>query len=103
VNLNPIEKRIKERSSEIEVRWSMQARWKYILDGVEVEFVNPVRNSEFCAHYTRLRVTPSGFLKPRLMRDDKLVDVLTPTRNGINEGVQNAFETAVQGREPYFR
>lgn len=103
VDLNPIEKRIKERSSEMEVRWSMQARRKYVLDGVEVEFVNPVRNSEFCAHCTRLRVTPSGFLKPCLMRNDNLVDVLTPMRNGNNKEVRSAFETAIQRREPYFK
>jgi len=53
-------------------------------------------NSEFCAHYTRLRLTSDGKLKPCLMRNDNLVDVLTPLRRGASrEKLRKLFLEAV--------
>lgn len=79
-DLDPIEEEVRERASGVKTRWKMQARRKYEVDGGEVEIVNPMHNSEFCAHCTRLRMTSGGYLKPCLMRNDNLVDVLTPLR-----------------------
>lgn len=102
-DLDSIEKRIKKEASEVRTRWLMQARRKYIMKGGgEIEIVNPMHNSEFCSHCTRLRMTSGGKLKPCLMRNDNLVDALTPLRNDDMEKVHEAFQTAIERREPYF-
>ncbi len=102
-DLDQIENYVSERASEVETRWLMNARRKYIVNGGEVEIVNPMHNSEFCRYCTRLRMTSGGYLKPCLMRNDNLVDVLTPVREGEKEGVRKAYETAIKRREPYFK
>jgi cyclic pyranopterin phosphate synthase len=43
-----------------------------------------------------------GHLKPCLLRNDNLVDVLSPLRSGKLDEVRIAFEKAIQRREPYF-
>ncbi len=97
-----VERRLRERGREVRVRKELHARRVYEVDGVEVEVVRPMHNSEFCLHCTRLRLTHDGYLKPCLMRNDGLVDVLSPLRGGREEGVRRAFELAVERREPYF-
>ncbi len=47
-----------------------------------VEFVKPMRNSEFCNHCTRIRVTSTGELKPCLMRDDNHIDIKEALEKG---------------------
>ena len=70
----------------------------------EIEIVRPIHNSAFCAACTRLRVTSDGKLKPCLMHDDGLVDVLTPMRKGASmEEIIKLFEKAVENRRPYWR
>ncbi len=101
--LDGIERNLGKRAVAVRTRRSMQARRKYILSGGEVEVVRPMHNSEFCAHCTRLRLTPDGYLKPCLMRNDNLVDVLSPLRAGDSEGVREAFVKTIARREPYFR
>ncbi|MBS3815262.1 MAG: GTP 3',8-cyclase MoaA [Hadesarchaea archaeon] len=101
VGLDDFEEELKERADEVKTRWLMQARRKYLINGGEIEIVNPMHNSEFCAHCTRLRVTPDGFLKPCLMRNDNLVDVLTEIRSGDLDSVHEAFREANSRREPY--
>jgi cyclic pyranopterin phosphate synthase len=102
-DLDDIEQSLRERAVAVRTRRSMQARRKYILPGGEVEVVKPMHNSEFCMHCTRLRLTPDGFLKPCLMRNDNLVDVLSHMRAGdIGKG-RSAFLEAVNRREPYFK
>ncbi len=102
VDLSGIEERLKERGREVRVRKELHARRVYEVDGVEVEVVRPMHNSEFCLHCTRLRLTHDGYLKPCLMRNDNLVDVLSPLREGKEDGVREAFELAVRRRRPYF-
>ncbi len=102
-NLEPFERKLRERASDIKTRRLMQARKKYILPEGEVEVVRPMHNSEFCAHCTRLRLTPDGYLKPCLMRNDNLVDVLSSVRKGDLEGAREAFTEAIARREPYFK
>ncbi|KXB04659.1 molybdenum cofactor biosynthesis protein MoeA [candidate division MSBL1 archaeon SCGC-AAA382A03] len=101
-DLDSIEEKIRKKASDVETRWLMQARRKYLVDGGEVEVVNPMHNSEFCKYCTRLRMTAGGYLKPCLMRNDNLVDVLTPVRNKDEEKIREAYETAIKLREPYF-
>ncbi len=102
-NLDDIEQSLRERAVAVRTRRSMQARRKYILPGGEVEVVKPMHNSEFCMHCTRLRLTPDGHLKPCLMRNDNLVDLLPHIGTGDLEGARKAFVEAIARREPYFK
>jgi cyclic pyranopterin phosphate synthase len=53
-------------------------------------------------HCTRLRVTSNGKLKPCLMRNDNLTDILTPIRKGASdEELKTLFVQANKLREPY--
>lgn len=102
-DLTKIEGELQKRATAVKVRSSMHARKKYVLPEGEVEVVKPMHNSQFCMHCTRLRLTPDGYLKPCLMRNDNLVDVLSPLRGGDFDGVRKAFVEAMGAREPYFR
>lgn len=101
VDIQPIEEMISNKADKIITRKFMQNRKKYIVDDLEIEFVRPMDNTEFCSHCTRIRLTYDGFLKPCLLRDDNLVDVLTPLRNG--EDIKKYFEKCINTREPYFK
>jgi cyclic pyranopterin phosphate synthase len=103
LDLSGVEGWLRERGKEVGRRGEQNARRVYRVDGVEVEVVRPMHNSEFCLHCTRLRLTHDGYLKPCLMRRDNLVDLLTPLREGREEEVRRAFELAVERREPFFR
>jgi len=102
--LDAIEEELKKQARRVETRGDMQNRRVYFLPRVKVEVVHPIENTEFCACCTRLRVTTDGRLKPCLMRNDNLVDVLTPLRNGANdEELRRLFLEAVKRREPYYK
>ena len=101
-SLDEYECLLKEKALKIETRRHMQNRRVYHLPDVNVEIVHPIENTEFCMHCTRLRVTSDGKLKPCLMRNDNLVDILTPMRNGASdEELIKLFKLANQKREPY--
>jgi cyclic pyranopterin phosphate synthase len=100
--LNEHEEMLRQKAEKIETRRFMHNRHIYHLPEVTVEVVHPTENREFCAHCTRLRVTSDGKLKTCLMRNDNLVDVLTPMRQGANDRELKAFfRRANQMREPY--
>jgi len=93
---------LKQKALKTEVRTYMQNRMVYHLPDVKVEVIHFSENAEFCAHCTRLRVTSDGKLKPCLMRNDNLIDILTPMRNGANDkALAGLFTSANQNREPY--
>lgn len=100
--LEDVEQKLSERALRIETRRLMHNRKKFILPEGEVETVKPMDNTEFCMHCTRLRLTADGHLKPCLLRNDNLVDVLSPLRSGSLDGVRAVFEEVIQRREPYF-
>ncbi len=103
-SLGSFEEELKKQALEVTARGDMQNRHIYTLLGVKVEVVHPIENTDFCAHCTRLRVTSDGKLKPCLMVNDNLIDVLTPIRNGAtDEELKQLFITAVKRREPYFK
>jgi len=103
-SLDAVEGDLKARALEVKTRGDMQNRRVYFLLGVKVEVVHPIENTEFCARCTRLRLTSDGRLKPCLMRDDNLVDVLTPLRKGAgDEELKGLFVEAVKRREPYYK
>jgi len=102
--LDGVEAELEKQALQVRARGDMQNRRVYFLPGVKVEVVRPVENTEFCGRCARLRVTSDGRLKPCLMRNDNLVDVLTPMRNGADdEELRQLFMEAVRRREPYYR
>lgn len=100
--LDEYEAILKQEASEVETRRFMQNRRIYHLPNVKVEVIRPIENTEFCLNCTRLRVTSNGKLKPCLMTNDNIVDILTPIRNGANEQeLAGLFELANLNRHPY--
>lgn len=97
INSKALEKSLAERANEVKVR-HLHHRRKYIIDGVEVEFVRPMDNSEFCAYCSRLRVTADGKFKPCLLVNDNLVDVMGAKNS---EEIEKLLKLAVSRRKPY--
>jgi cyclic pyranopterin phosphate synthase len=103
-DLKEVEEKLISQATRVVEREMNKRRKYYLKSGVEVEVVRPVHNNEFCAHCTRIRLTSNGFLKPCLMRDDNLQDILTPLRRGADEkDLLEIFKTAVMMREPYYK
>ena len=99
-----IEDQLRKEATDIKTRPFMQDRKKYFLDGGEIEVVRPMDNTEFCKNCTRLRITPDGKLKPCLLRNDNLVDLIEPIRKGYTDKeLENLFLEAVANREPYYQ
>jgi cyclic pyranopterin phosphate synthase len=93
---------LRQKAVTIEKRRFMHNRLIYHLPNVTVEVVHPIENSDFCMHCTRMRVTSDGKLKPCLMRNDNLTDILTPIRQEANDKeLKQLFIKANQLREPY--
>jgi cyclic pyranopterin phosphate synthase len=102
--LDNIEMELQKRAAQIETRRDMQNRRVYFLPEAKVEVIRPIENTEFCSRCTRIRVTSDGKLKPCLMRNDNLIDILTPLRNGAdNETLTQLFIEAIKRREPYYK
>jgi cyclic pyranopterin phosphate synthase len=98
-----IENELLEKAEEVKTRTFMQDRKKYFLEGGEIEVVRPMDNTEFCKNCTRLRITPDGKLKPCLLRNDNLVDLIQPMRRGVSDiDLEKLFITAINNREPYY-
>ena len=101
-SLDEQEEMLTQKAVTIEKRPLMHNRLIYHLPNVTVEVVHPIENSDFCMHCTRMRVTSDGKLKPCLMRNDNLIDILTPIRNGASdEQLKQLFVKANLLREPY--
>jgi len=100
--LDEYEEVFRQKAAKIETRKHMQNRRVYHMSDLKVEVVHPIENTEFCMHCTRLRVTSDGKLKPCLMRNDNLVDILTPMRNGATDDeLTKLFKLANEKRQPY--
>ena len=102
--LDAFRSRFMKEALSTERRRSMQNRIIFHLPRVDVELVPPVENTEFCLHCTRMRLTSDGKLKPCLMRNDNLVDILTPMRKGADDrALEELFLKAVSLREPFYK
>ena len=100
--LDEYEEMLKQKAVKVETRQHMQNRRIYHLPDVKVEVIHPTENTEFCMHCTRLRVTSDGKLKTCLMRNNDLIDILTPMRNGANDQkLAEPSKLANQKRQPY--
>lgn len=107
-DISHIESYIASRAIKVRHRYMHRRRIYTLLDDEEnereIEVVRPIHNSAFCAACTRLRVTSDGKLKPCLMHNNGLVDVITPIRKGVAmEEIMKLFERAVENRYPYWR
>lgn len=101
-SLDDYENQLGQKALKIETRRFMHNRRIYYLPDVTVEIVHPIENTDFCMHCTRLRVTSDGKLKSCLMRNDNLIDILTPLRHSASdEELKQLFVRANQIREPY--
>lgn len=101
-SLDEQEKMLRSKAIVIEKRPFMHNRLVYHLPNVTVEVVKPIENTDFCMHCTRLRITSDGKLKPCLMRNDNLTDILTPIRNGASDKeLKQLFVKANLLREPF--
>jgi cyclic pyranopterin phosphate synthase len=101
-SLDKQEQMLREKAETIEKRPFMHNRLIYHLPNVTVEVVHPIENSDFCMHCTRMRVTSDGKLKPCLMRNDNLTDILTAIQKGASdEQLEQLFITANSLRAPY--
>lgn len=101
-NLDLIEDELSKKADEVKTRKFMQGRRKYFIDGGEIEIVKPVDNTNFCENCSRLRITPDGKIKPCLLRNDNLVDLVSHMRKGENEELlKNQFMIGINKRKPY--
>ncbi len=102
--LTDFEEYLASIADSIKVRKYMQNRRKYFIDGGEIEVVHPVENTDFCSNCSRLRVTPEGKLKPCLLRNDNLVDLVQYIRDGSSEEeLKDRFMKAIANREPFYK
>ncbi|NOR77842.1 MAG: GTP 3',8-cyclase MoaA, partial [Methanophagales archaeon] len=92
-----IEAKLKSKAAAIKTR-RLQHRKKYFVDGVEVEVVHPIDNTEFCANCSRLRITSDAKIKPCLLRDDNLV----PIDSLDEEQIASKLKLAMQYRAPFY-
>ena len=101
-NLDDIEKELADIADDVREREFMQGRKKYYIDGGEIEVVKPVDNAKFCAKCSRLRITPDGKIKPCLLRNDNLVELISHVRNGESEEeLEKIFINGINKREPF--
>ncbi len=102
--LDDANKELEKQAVRIMTRRYMQNRKVYFLPRATVEVIRPIENTEFCGQCTRIRLTSDGNLKPCLMRNDNLVDILTPMREDVDDEVlKKTFQGAIMRREPYYR
>lgn len=101
--MDDFEEELSQRADEVKTRQFMQDRKKYFIEDGEIEVVKPMDNTEFCKNCTRLRITPDGKIKPCLLRNDNLVDLIEPMRQGYSdEKLKELFLDAIANREPFF-
>ena len=101
-NLDDVEKELADIADDVREREFMQGRKKYYIDGGEIEVVKPVDNASFCAKCSRLRITPDGKIKPCLLRNDNLVELISHVRNGESEEeLEKIFINGINKREPF--
>lgn len=101
-SLDSFENRLADIADRVRERKFMQGRKKYYINDGEIEIVRPVDNSSFCANCSRLRITPDGKIKPCLLRNDNLVELISHVRNGESEeALEEIFLNGINNREPF--
>ncbi|MCL2116485.1 MAG: GTP 3',8-cyclase MoaA [Methanobrevibacter sp.] len=102
-NMGPLEKDLERIATSIKTRKFMQNRKKYFIDNGEIEVIRPMDNTKFCENCTRLRITPEGKIKPCLLRNDNLIDLVGPLRKGFSKKkLEEIFLKGINNREPFY-
>ncbi|MEM4169862.1 MAG: GTP 3',8-cyclase MoaA, partial [Thermoproteota archaeon] len=106
VSLKNFEKSISSKSAGKTVNNTGQ-RPLYVLPRngrtILVEIVSPTGNPNFCSHCSKLRVTCDGRLKPCLLRNDNLVDIVGLIRSGSSDDdLKKRFMEAIMLKKPYW-
>ena len=102
-DMGPLEKDLEKIATDIKTREFMQDRKKYFIDDGEIEVVRPMDNTRFCENCTRLRITPEGKIKPCLLRNDNLIDLIGPLRRGFSQKeLEKIFLKGVNKRKPFY-
>jgi len=92
---------VRERDIQSRKIYAMEDEDKKVKD---VEIVRPMHNTRFCSKCSRIRVTCDGLLKPCLMHNEGLVDILSPIRRGESvEELTKLFYEVIMNRYPYWR
>ena len=100
--LDELEEKLSDMADKVRERKFMQGRKKYYINDGEIEIVRPVDNSSFCANCSRLRITPDGKIKPCLLRNDNLVELISHVREGkSDEELESIFINGINRREPF--
>jgi cyclic pyranopterin phosphate synthase len=103
-NMDSLEKKFESMAKDIKTRHFMQYRKKYYIDDGEIEIVKPMDNTKFCENCTRLRITPEGNIKPCLLKNDNLVNIIEPIKNKLSENeIEKIFLEGINKREPYYK
>ena len=103
-DMREIEEMLESQSKKIHERPLHMRKQYHLKNGGVVEVVRPMHNTRFCMYCSRLRLTSDGRLKPCLMRNDNLIDLVSLIRNGeTREVLIEAFKEAVSRRAPYWR
>jgi cyclic pyranopterin phosphate synthase len=101
--MEELEEELAQAADKVKTRDFMQDRKKYFVDDGEIEIVKPMDNTQFCKNCTRLRITPDGKIKPCLLRNDNLMNIIGAIRSGEDmEELKKIFIDAIDNREPYY-
>lgn len=104
VPLEPIERRIQQQAIDVEHN-PLHNRERYTVKTdygeVKIEFVKPMRNTDFCKHCTRLRLTADGQFKTCLLRENDYFDIKDML--GDESEIDSMYREAVKARVPYWR
>jgi len=102
-DMKPLEKDLEKMAQKVETRKFMQDRKKYFIADGEIELVKPMDNTKFCENCTRLRITPEGKIKPCLLRNDNLIDIIESIRKDVpHKQLEKIFLEGINNRKPYY-
>jgi cyclic pyranopterin phosphate synthase len=102
-DMSYFEEKFEKMAKKVKIRHFMQDRKKYYIDNGEIEIVKPMDNAKFCQNCTRLRITSEGNIKPCLLKNDNLINIIDPIRNKLSENnLEKIFLESINNREPYY-
>jgi len=103
VALDPITSYLEKISIDKKIR-DFQSRPVYVLpNNIEITVVKGYCNPELCIRCTRLRMTPEGFIKTCIFKNDLIKSSREHILKRDIEGFKNDIYRAVEIREPFFK
>jgi cyclic pyranopterin phosphate synthase len=103
ISLEYLEAHLKKKAKFVKKR-DLHGRCTYFFGKLKIEVIRGYRNPVFCLNCKRIRVTSTGKLKPCLLRNDNLVDIISLIRmNAPINTLKAAFLRALNLKEPFFK